>query len=199
MSKNSGIEVAFKINETKEEAEKILLEKGFVNIFKTAHTRDIYFGKNIDFQDKTEEEIKNSLIRLRGVSLFENLQLLDKSFPEGKVYVDFKTAFSYVDRMFKEGYDVIFDTEKTDWIYERGKCWHQLQHIKDIGLLDYVYSAEIAEMGYSEEDQFEILKKQMEDLGLHLEYELGVDKLRSLYYKEIKFSKNQTGLYKYQK
>ena len=195
----SIIEVGFKIKGTKEEAEKILLAQGFINKFKTAHTRDIYFGKDINFENKTEEEVKRSLIRLRGVSLFENLQLLDKSFPEGKVYVDFKTAFSYVDRMFKEGYDVIFDTEKTDWIYEKGKCWHQLQDIKDVGLLDYVYNAENADMNYSENEQFEILKEHMKDLGLHLEYDLGVDKLRTLYYKELKFSKNQTGEYNYQK
>ena len=47
------VEAGFKIKETKEEAEKILLENGFVNTFKTAHTRDIYFGKNVDFNNKS--------------------------------------------------------------------------------------------------------------------------------------------------
>ena len=101
--------------------------------------------------------------------------------------------------MFKEGYDVVFDTEKTDWIYKKGKCYHQLQEIKDIGLIDYVYNEEIFGLGLNENQQFEILKKQMIDLGFHLEYELGVDKLRSLYSKELKFSKNQIGKYNYQK
>lgn len=39
------VEAGFKVRESKEEAEKILLDNGFVNTFKTAHTRDVYFGK----------------------------------------------------------------------------------------------------------------------------------------------------------
>lgn len=193
------IEVGFKVKENKLEAEKILLENGFVNTFKTAHTRDIYFGKDVNFDNKSEEEIKNSLVRCRGCSLFENLEILDDSYSKGKVNVDFKTAFNIFDRLFKEGFDVIFDTEKTDWIYKKGKCYHQLQEIKDIGLIDYVYNEEIFEIGLNEDEQFELLKEQMKELGFHLEYELGVDKLRSLYSKELKFSKNQIGKYNYQK
>ena len=49
------VEVGFKIKEDKLQAEKILLENGFVNTFKTAHTRDIYFGKDVNFENKTEE------------------------------------------------------------------------------------------------------------------------------------------------
>lgn len=192
------IEVGFKIKESKEEAEKILLRNGFVNTFKTAHTRDIYFGKDIDFTNKSEEEIKCSLIRCRGLSLFENLQLLDKSLPEGKLNVDFKTSVSYFNRLFNEGFEIIFDTEKTDWIYTKGNYWHQLQDIKDIGLLDYVYTREFP-ADITEEEMFESVKKHVLDLGLNLEFELGVDKLRSLYYKELKFSRNQIGLYNYQK
>ena len=135
---------------------------------------------------------------MQGCSLFENLQLLDKSFPEGKINVDFKTAFSYFDKLFKAGFDVIFDTEKTDWIYQKGNCWHQLQEIKDIGLVDYVYDRDLFNKGLSEDEQFEILKQQMYDLGFHLEYELGIDKLRSLYSKQLQFSKNQIGKYNYQ-
>lgn len=194
----SEIEVGFKIIQTKEEAEKILLKNGFTNTFKTAHTRDIYFGKNIDFSNKTEAEIKRSLIRCRGVSLFENLQLLDKSFPSGKVNVDFKTAVSYFNKMFNEGYDVVFDTEKTDWIYEKDRICHQLQDIKDIGLLDYVY-VNFQNKNLSEDEMFTILKQHMKDLGLSLECELGVDKLKSLYCKELKFSKSQYSIYDYQK
>ena len=193
------VEAGFKIKETKEEAEKILLDNGFVNTFKTAHTRDIYFGKNVDFNNKSEEEIKCSLIRCRGVSLFENLHFLDSSLPEGKTQVDFKTAVSYFNRLFDEGYDVVFDTEKTDWVYRKGDCWHQLQDIQGIGLVDYVYNKEIFGKGYSEQEQFDLLKQQMKDLGFTLEYEYGIDKLRTLYFKELKFSTNQIGLYQYQK
>ena len=193
------IEVGFKIKEDKWEAEKILLENGFVNTFKTAHTRDIYFGKDVNFENESEEEIKNSLVRCRGCSLFENLELLDPSLPEGKVNVDFKTAYSYFTRLFNEGYDVVIDTEKTDWIYKKGNCYHQLQEIKGIGLVDYVYNKEIFGLGLNEDQQFQLLKSQMKELGFHLEYELGIDKLRTLYHDELKFSKNQIGKYNYQK
>lgn len=50
----------------------------------------------------------------------------------------------------------------------------------------------------SEDEQFEILTKQLKTLGFHLEYKLGIDKLRSLYNKKLMFSKNQAGLYPWQ-
>ena len=192
------VEAGFKIKETKEEAEKILLANGFVNTWKTAKTRDVYFGKDINFTNKSEEEIKRSLVRCRGFETFENLQLLDSNFAEGKHKVDFKTALDYCNRLLASGFDIIFDTEKTDWIYKKGTCWHQLQEIKDIGLVDYVYNEEIFGKGYTEEKQFNLLIQQIEDLGFTLQYKLGVDKLRTLYFGELKFSTNQIGKYNYQ-
>ncbi len=53
----SEIEVGFKLLQSKKEVEKILLENGFVNTFKT-HTRDVYFGKNFCIEDKSEEQVK---------------------------------------------------------------------------------------------------------------------------------------------
>lgn len=192
------VEAGFKIEETKEEAEKILLANGFVNTFKTSRTRDVYFGKNIDFTGMSEEEIKRCLVRCRNFETFENLQLLDSNIPEGKHKVDFMTALSYCNKLMDAGFGIVFDTEKSDWIYKKGRCWHQLQDIKGIGLVDYVYNEEIFGLGYSEEEQFALLRNQMKELGLTLEYDLGIDKLRSLYYGEIKLSTNQIGLYNYQ-
>lgn len=188
------LEVGFKIKEDKREAEKLLLEKGFQELFKTT-TRDIYFGKNVNFEGKDETQIKTSLIRCRNFEKLENLKLFDENLPD-IIDVDFKTLLDYFDKFFKAGFDVVFDTQKTDWVYCKGKCWHQLQDIKDIGLLDYVLDKDIFEK--SEDEQFDILKKQMQEFGMHLEYELGVDKLRSLYNKKLMFSKNQAGLYQYQ-
>ncbi len=189
------LEVGFKIKEDKKEAEKLLLAQGFQELFKTT-TRDIYFGKDVNFEGKDETQIKTSLIRCRNFEKFENLKIFDKDLPD-KLDVDFKTMHAYFDKFFENGYEVIFDTQKTDWVYYKGKCWHQLQDIKDIGLLDYVLDKDIFDK--SEDEQFEILMKQVKDFGLHLEYELGVDKLRSLYNKKLMFSKNQAGLYEYQK
>ncbi len=192
------VEAGFKVRESKEEAEKILLDNGFVNTFKTAHTRDVYFGKKVEFDGKSEEEIKRSMVRLRGFETFENLQLLGDAYPEGKYKADFKTALDICNKLLANGFEVIIDTEKTDWVYKKGRCWHQLQEIKNIGLVDYVYNEEIFDKGYSEEKQFDLLHTQMTDLGFHLEYDLGIDKLRSLLSGKIQFSTNQIGKYNYQ-
>ena len=192
------VEAGFKVRESKEEAEKILLDNGFVNTFKTAHTRDVYFGKNLEFEGKSEEEIKRSMVRLRGFETFENLELLGEKYPEGKYKADFKTALDICNKLLANGFEVIIDTEKTDWVYKKGRCWHQLQEIKNIGLVDYVYNEEIFDKGYSEEEQFDLLHQQMTDLGFHLEYDLGIDKLRTLLSGKIQFSTNQIGKYNYQ-
>ena len=192
------VEAGFKVKESKEDAEKILLNNGFVNTFKTAHTRDVYFGKSLEFDGKSEEEIKRSMVRLRGFETFENLQLLGDEYPEGKYKADFKTALNICNILLANGFEVIIDTEKTDWVYKKGRCWHQLQEIKNIGLVDYVYNEEIFDKGYSEEEQFDLLHTQMTDLGFHLEYDLGIDKLRTLLSSQIQFSTNQIGKYNYQ-
>ena len=192
------VEAGFKVRESKEEAEKILLDNGFVNTFKTAHTRDVYFGKDVKTDGKSEEEIKRSMVRLRGFETFENLQLLGDEYPEGKYKADFKTALDICNKLLANGFEVIIDTEKTDWVYKKGRCWHQLQEIKNIGLVDYVYNEEIFGLGYSEQQQFDLLHTQMTDLGFHLEYDLGIDKLRSLLSGQIQFSTNQIGKYNYQ-
>lgn len=192
------VEAGFKVRESKEEAEKILLDNGFVNTFKTAHTRDVYFGKNVMTDGKSEEEIKRSMVRLRGFETFENLQLLGDEYPEGKYKADFKTALDICNKLLANGFEVIIDTEKTDWVYKKGRCWHQLQEIKDIGLVDYVYNEEIFDKGYTEQEQFDLLHQQMTDLGFHLEYDLGIDKLRTLLTGQIQFSTNQIGKYNYQ-
>ena len=189
------VEVGFKIKEDKREAEKLLLAAGFEEFFK-AHTRDIYFGKETNFDGKSEQQIKHGLIRLRNFEGFDNLKLLDDNLPN-KMSVDFNQMIEMVERITKSGFKVVFDTQKSDWIYKKGECYHQLQDIKYIGLLDYVYDEEIFDK--SEDEQFQILSEHMRDLGLNLEYELGVDKLRSLYCGELKFSKNQNGAYNYQK
>ena len=192
------VEAGFKVKESKEEAEKILLDNGFVNTFKTAHTRDVYLGKDIEIEGKSEEEIKRSMVRLRVFETFENLQLLGDEYPEGKYKADFKTALDICNKLLANGFEVIIDTEKTDWVYKKGRCWHQLQEIKNIGLVDYVYNEEIFDKGYSEQQQFDLLHTQMTDLGFHLEYDLGIDKLRTLLSGQIQFSTNQIGKYNYQ-
>lgn len=190
------IEVGFKINQSLEQAEKLLIDNGFECTYKTI-THDVYFGKNINFDSFDETQIKRSLIRCRNFTSLENLKILDETLPD-KIKVDFASLVKYLQLFLEHGYEVIFDTKKTDWIYKKGECYHQLQNIEKIGLLDYVYNREIFDKGLSEDEQFNELSKQMEELGFTLQYPLGVDKLRSLYRGKLMFSKNQIGKYDYQ-
>ena len=60
------VEAGFKILEDKLSAEKILLAHGFVNTYKT-HTRDIYFGKDTNFENK-DEDFENCVgLNLQGI------------------------------------------------------------------------------------------------------------------------------------
>ena len=190
------VEVGFKIKQSKEEAEKILLKNGFIKFWEVEKTHDIYFGKNINFENKKEEEIKQSLIRVRNFETFENLNLIKNLECENVLKLNKKDASKMVNKILENGFKIIFDTQKSDTVFYKGKCWHQLQNIKDIGLLDYVYDEELFNKNYSEKEQFDILKSQMISLGFELEFELGIDKLRTLYFKELKFSINQNGKYK---
>ena len=188
-------EVAFKINQSLEQAEKLLIENGFEKMFKTI-THDIYFGKNVNLDNCSENEIKASLIRCRNFTSLENLHIFDSSLPN-RVKVDFSTLTSYLQKFVESGYEVIFDTKKIDWVYKKGECYHQLQDIEKIGLLDYVENKEISSL--SKEQQFNEIKKQMLEMGFSLQHELGVDKLRSLYHNKLMFSYDQTAVYEEQK
>ena len=189
------IEVGFKIKQNQIEGEQILLNQGFEVKFKTK-TKDMYLGTNVNFEGKDEETVKQSLIRFRNFDKIENLKVLDESLPD-RISVDKRTRKSYLKKLKNAGFKVIFKTRKEDWVYVKDGVWHQLQNIKDIGLLDYVYMNNLSD-NLSEQELFEIAKQHILNLGFELEFELGVDKLRSLYYKKYMFSTNQIGLYKYQ-
>lgn len=218
MSRIIEVEAGFPIKGTREDAEQRLLAAGFVSSFKTERTVDIYFGKNIVFNPRqSEEDLKRSMVRCRGMGIsdipfdidkcdeivrvtFENLQLLNHEYKVGKHRVDYTTAVDICSALLEDGFEIVFETEKTDWIYKKGNCWHQIQDIKGIGLVDYVYNEDIFNKGYSEAEQFELLQQQMIDLGFTLKYpdRGGIDKLRTLLSGKMQFSTNQIGCYGYQ-
>ena len=193
------VEVGFKIKQSKKEAQKILLKNGFIKTWETKQTHDIYFGKNINFENKKEEEIKQSLIRVRNYEVFDNLNLLGKIEYKNSCKLDKNNSQKLINEIIKNGFFIVFDTKKSDCVFNKNKCWHQLQNVKDIGLIDYVYDEELFNKNYTEIEQFYILKNQMLELGFELEYEFGIDKLRTLFFKELKFSINQNGKYKEEK
>ena len=68
----------------------------------------------------------------------------------------------------------------------------QLQDIKNIGLLVYYDNPDYYE--YEEEEQRNLLLKELNSYGFDFkESDLGLDKLRTLYYGKKKYSKNQNG------
>ena len=191
------VEIGMKIKQSKEECEKILLANGFEEFFKTV-TRDIYFAKpSVDLTQMSEYEIKSSCVRIRNFEGVQNLKLLSEDC-QGQIKVSSLTELSdWIQKLKAAGFVEVIDTRKTDWIYRKGTEWHQLQDIKHVGLLDYCYDESI--FGLSEDEQLDILKQKLINLGFELEHEEGVDKLRTLIHKEYKFSKNQNGKYEYQK
>ena len=188
------VEVGFKVKQTQEESEELLKKGGYELLFHT-QTHDLYFTNKELTEDMTEQELKFSCVRFRhskGGSSFDNFNLFDSSKPD-KFKCELDEAAEIMVKLKENGFKKVFDTFKTDYIYKKGNSYHQLQKIDHIGLLDYFYDEDIFE--YRPEWQFTLLSNGMKNLGFELEYEEGVDKLRTLLSKKLCFSKNQNGDY----
>ncbi len=142
-------------------------------------THDIYYTKS-NLDGMTENEMKNACIRLRDVCV------LNKPYHENQEIIEKEL------QLIKEGYTKIFDTIKTDFHYSSPnmKSKVQLQDIKDIGLLVYYDNPDFYK--YAENEQRALLLKELNSYGFNFkESDLGLDKLRTLYYKKEMYSKNQ--------
>ena len=188
------VEVAFKVKQSQKECEEILQQNGYELMFNT-ETHDLYFTNKELTANMTEQEIKFSCVRFRhskGGCGFDNYNLFDKTKPS-RIKCKLDEASEIIVKLKANGFKKVFDTFKTDYIYKKGNSYHQLQKINYIGLLDYYYDEDIFQK--SQKEQFDILKQNMLNLGFELEYEEGVDKLRSLLSEKYCFSKNQNGNY----
>lgn len=142
-------------------------------------THDIYYTKN-DLDGLTENEMKRACIRLRfneGVGAIPNEELLRRE-----------------QKLIEEGYEKVFDTIKIDMQYAHNtmKSRVQLQNIKDIGLLVYYDNPDYYE--YPLDEQRKLLLEELNSYGFNFkEEDLGLDKLRTLYYGKEMYSKNQNG------
>ena len=147
----------------------------------TCITHDLYYTKN-NLDGLTENEMKNSCVRLRfnesiGSSEEEKEKLLKKE-----------------QSLVSEGYKKVFDTIKIDVHYNNDKMKSrvQLQNIKDIGLLVYYDNPDIYDLPLKE--QREKLIDELNEYGFDFNYtDLGLDKLRTLYYGKEMYSENQNG------
>ena len=188
------VEVAFKVKQKQAKCEKLLKKAGY-KLFWKAKTRDLYFTKSELTPDMNEQELKFECVRIRnsnGGYSVDNFSVFDNSKPD-KFKCEKSKAYEIAGMLLENGYKKVFDTLKTDYVYKKGNSYHQLQNIDGIGLLDYSYNEDIKDL--PEDTQFEILSKDMKQIGIELEYEEGIDKLRTLLSGKICFSKNQNGNY----
>ena len=94
--------------------------------------------------------------------------------------------------LINSGYQKVFDTIKMDFQFRKEgmKSMIQLQDIKDIGLLVYYDTPDYYE--YFEDEQRKLLLNELNNYGFSFnENDLGLDKLRTLFYGKEMFSKNQ--------
>ena len=166
------VEVGMKLKRRLWYYKRLLKKHGLKQVFKCI-THDVYYTKEKSFDGLTENQIKNSCVRIR------NPKEKDKD---------------KIEDLLKNGYYKVFDTIKKDYHYKNNgmKSIVQLQVIKDIGLVVYYDNPDYYKFSLDEQR-----KRLFEELNLYgfnfKEEDLGIDKLRSLYYKTELFSKNQNG------
>lgn len=182
------VEIAFKLIHSLDYYDKILISNGLKNVF-NVKTHDIYYtNKNLD--NLSEEEMKNSCIRLRSCSDndFEIQNNLIKEVNITKVKVNKLKKFE--EKLIKLGYKKVFDTLKYDHHYykEGMESRVQLQEIDNIGLIVYYDNPKYYNLSSSE--QRIRLIDELNSYGLNeINYEdRNFNKLRTLYYHEEYYS-----------
>ena len=186
------VEVGFKLNNTLDYYDKLLKTNGLINDFNVV-TRDIYYT-NKDLNNLSENEMMNACIRLRSCNnkkykiqnnLISELNMNEIDLEKLK---EFETELSHF------GYRKVFDTTKKDHHYYKDgmNSKVQLQEIDNIGLLVYYDNSNYYE--YDLDTQRKKLIDELNSYGFNFNYdELGLDKLRTLYYGKECTSKNQNG------
>lgn len=172
------VEIGMKLNKSLIYYHKKLIENGFQLIY-SCNTRDVYYTKQ-NLNGLTEKEMKDACERIR------YCHVLNK---EIKSYDDLKEKEN---NLIQNGYSVQFDTTKFDYHYSNSiiKGRIQIQDIENLGLLVYYDNPDYYE--YPLLEQRRLLLNELNSYGFDFkEKELGLDKLRTLYYKEEKYSLNQ--------
>ena len=175
--------------------ENILKQNGLKCVFECV-THDLYYTNN-DFSNidnMTEKELKDVCIRVRKIN-DGDYEIQNKILKE---YKRKKIKSSKINKLEKElkkyGYRKVFDTIKYDhhWYKEGMNTRVQLQETKDIGLLVFLDNKAYYELDL--ETQRRKLIDELNSYGFNFNYDtLGLDKLRTLYYRKEMFSNNQNG------
>ncbi len=186
------VEVGFKLENNIDHYDKLLKSNGLVNDFNVV-THDIYYT-NKDLNNLSENEMKNSCIRLRscnnGKYKIQNNLISELDVKE----IDLDKLKEFETKLSHFGYKKVFDTLKNDHHYYKDgmNSKVQLQEIDKIGLLVYYDNSSYYE--YDLDTQRKKLIDELNSYGFIFNYdELGLDKLRTLYYGKECTSKNQNG------
>ena len=166
------VEVGMKLEKEFEFYDKMLKEHGLDQVF-SCETHDVYYTKEKSFEGLSENQIKNACVRIRNPKESDEV---------------------YQRNLINEGYRKVFDTKKKDFHYQNKKMKSrvQLQIIEDIGLIVYYDNPKYYK--YPLDKQRELLFKELNTYGFNFTCdELGIDKLRTLYFGKEMFSKNQNG------
>ena len=187
------VEVGFKLNEDFNYYDTLLKSNGLENDF-NCETHDIYYTKS-DLTGLTENEMKRKCIRLRNVSFKNGYKIQNNLIDELDLEVVQKEELTNFENLIKKfGYVKVFDTKKKDHHYfkEGMNSKIQLQEIDEIGLLVYFDNSIYYDLPL--EEQRNKLIDELNSYGFYFSYDvLGLDKLRTLFYGEEKYSKNQNG------
>ena len=175
--------------------ENILKQNGLKCVFECV-THDLYYTNN-DFSNidnMTEKELKDVCIRVRKVN-DGDYEIQNKILKEYKRKKIKSSKINKLEKKFKQyGYRKVFDTIKYDhqWYKEGMTTRVQLQETKDIGLLVFLDNKAYYE--FDLENQRRKLIDELNSYGFNFNYDtLGLDKLRTLYYRKECFSNNQNG------
>ena len=175
--------------------EDILKQNGLKCVFECV-THDLYYTNN-DFSNidnMTEKELKDVCIRVRKVN-DGDYEIQNKILKEYKRKKSKSSKINKLEKEFKQyGYRKVFDTIKYDhqWYKEGMTTRVQLQETKDIGLLVFLDNKAYYE--FDLESQRRKLIDELNSYGFNFNYDtLGLDKLRTLYYRKECFSNNQNG------
>lgn len=197
---NKIVEVGFLLENDLEYYEKILEKAGAEKTF-VCETHDKYWT-NKTFEELiclTENQIKNSCVRLRECLSFDTVHYIEgePSFHFDNYVIfdkNLKTNSSarflkvknieiqnFINRMETQNWYLVFDTFKRDYQYKIGEMQSrlQLQEIDNIGLVLYYDNPEYYNM--SEKLQRIALIDELNSYGFNFDYsENGIDKLRTL-------------------
>jgi len=193
------VEVGLELDKPVEFYINMLINTGLENTF-NCNTHDVYYTNIKTFKGLTENEIKQSCVRIRRLNGFggtklhpvtsfmreiSNYKIFDNLW-ENKFLIKDEQIEYYENKLRLAGWEKVFDTKKIDYQFANGI---QLQVIENVGLL--VYYAQRKYAGLDEEKQFELLRSDLQQFGFNFKDKLGVDKLKTIYYNKKCYSKAQ--------